>query len=102
MSTFFFVLLAAVALAVCAARPDSPQARTRQQMAARLRSLGWRRVAGLALLVVVGVFALPLVTSVRVGLHGVLVALACGTSWLAGFVALDRHYLPRAVLEVRP
>ncbi|TMR18541.1 hypothetical protein ETD86_21565 [Nonomuraea turkmeniaca] len=101
MNTFFFALLSAVALALCAARPDSPTAKTRHQMAGVLRETGWVRVIGWTLVAIGGAFLIPLVTPFRIGLHGALVAIALGASWVAVRIALKRHNLPRKPVELR-
>ncbi|MFB4280886.1 hypothetical protein ACBJ59_36740 [Nonomuraea sp. MTCD27] len=90
MSTFFLVLLSAVALALCAVRDDSPTAQTYQQMWTSLRRLGWRRVVWLAVQAVVGVALVLLMAALRSSLYGLLAGVAAGASWLASLIALHR------------
>lgn len=101
MSTFFFALLSAVALALCAARPVSPTAKTSHQIAELLRDVGWIRVIGWTLIAIGGAFLLPLVTPFRISLHGVLVGVAWAASWIAVRIALKRHHLARRPLELQ-
>jgi hypothetical protein len=100
MSSFFFVFLSAVALAAFAVRPDSPNAKTRHQISQTLREIGWVRVIGWSVVAIAGAFVLPLITPARIGLHGLLVAVAGGASWTAARIAIKRHTLVQHPLEL--
>lgn len=99
MTTLLIVLLAAIALALCSVRDDSPKAKTPRQAAADLRSAGLRRVTWLALQAVAGVALVLLLAALRTGMYHALLAIAGGASWLAAAVALDRVDVHR--LELR-
>jgi integral membrane sensor domain MASE1 len=101
MSTFFFALLSAVAFALCAVRDDTPTARSRQQICASLRRLGWRRVAWLTVQAVVGVALVLLVAAVRTGLYGAFLAIAAAAALVASLVAIDRRPIRVHRQEIR-
>lgn len=97
----FVVLLAAVALAVCAIREDTPTATTPGRAWQQMKAAGWKRTTWTATKVLVGVFALLVIAALRTGLYGVALAVAALACWAASLASLDRRPVRVCRLEIR-